>query len=440
MHNIETPDPLFSRVSLLREIGPYIQRHRNKIFVIAFAGEVVEQPTFRRIIQDIAIIASLDVRVVLIHGTRPQIDSRIIEDGGQPLFHNGLRITDKDALLAVKEACGYLRVKIENLLTTALHQPQINNAALDVISGNFLSAKPIGVHDGIDYKYTGQVRKVNIESIKEQLSHENVVLISPIGYSPTGESYNLGYEQTAIATATALKANKLIFITHEPIPMPIPNAMTRQEAEELGEQMPLLKLIAKAVNQDIERVHLIESMTDGGLLLELYTREGIGSMISNESVEKIRPALLEDISGILELIRPLEQEGILVRRSREQLELEIGNFHIVEVDRQIVGCAALYQTDDLTISELSCVAVHPQYRANYRGDRLVNYMEQLAIKQGKQKLLVLTTQTSDWFKERGFDEKSIDDLPENKKRLYNYKRNSRVLIKPLKQKSVSSAL
>ncbi|MBK8452545.1 MAG: amino-acid N-acetyltransferase [Thiofilum sp.] len=435
MSNSDTTDCLLNRVNLLREIGPYIQRHRTKTFVIAFAGEVVEQPTFRRFIQDIAIIASLDVRIVLIHGTRPQIDSRIIEDGGQPVFHNGLRITDKDALLAVKEACGYLRVKIENLLTSALHQPQINNNSLDVISGNFLSAKPIGVHDGIDYKYTGQVRKVNVESITEQLSHENVVLISPIGYSPTGESYNLGYEQTAIATASALKANKLIFITHEPIPIPIPNAMSRQEAEALGERMPLLKQIAKAVSHDIERVHIIESTTDGGLLLELYTREGVGSMISNESIEKIRPAVLDDISGIIELIRPLEQEGILVRRSREQLELELGNFHVVEVDQQIVGCAALYQTDDLLTSELACVAVHPQYRANHRGDRLVNYMQQLALKLGKQKILVLTTQTSDWFKERGFEEKSVEDLPENKKRLYNYKRNSRVLIKSLLGKS-----
>ena len=431
MSNTETTDCLLNRVNLLREIGPYIQRHRNKTFVIAFAGEVVEHPSFRRLIQDIAIVASLDVRIVLIHGTRPQIDSRIIEDGGEPVFHNGLRITDKAALLAVKEACGYLRVKIENLLTSALHQPQINNTSLDVISGNFLSARPIGVHDGVDYKYTGQVRKVNVESIAEQLSHENVVLISPIGYSPTGESYNLGYEQAAIATASALKANKLIFITHEPLPIPIPNAMTRHEAEALGEQIPLLKQIAPAVSQGIERVHIIESSTDGGLLLELYTRDGVGSMISNESIEKIRPAVLDDITGIIELIRPLEQEGILVKRSREQLELEINNFHLVEVDQQIVGCAALYQTDELLTSELSCVAIHPQYRANYRGDRLVNYMQQLALKQGKQRLLVLTTQTSDWFKERGFDEKTIEDLPENKKRLYNYKRNSRVLIKDL---------
>lgn len=432
MSTLEQTDSLLSRVNLLREIGPYIQRHRNKIFVIAFGGEVAELSSFRRLIQDIAIIASLDVRIVLIHGTRPQIDSRIIEDGGEPVFHNGLRITDKEALLAVKEACGYLRVKIENLLTTALNQPQVNYAGLDVISGNFLSAKPIGVHDGVDYKYTGQVRRVNVESIKEQLSHENVVLISPIGYSPSGESYNLGYEQTAVATASALKADKLIFITHEPIPIPIPNAMTRQEAEALGDDMPLLKLIAKAVSQDIERVHIIESVTDGGLLLELYTRDGVGSMISNESIERIRPAVLDDISGILELIRPLEQEGILVRRSREQLELEVNNFHVVEVDKQIVGCAALYETADEDTSELACVAIHSQYRANHRGDRLVHYMEGCAIKSGKQKLLVLTTQTSDWFKERGFNEKTVEDLPENKKRLYNYKRNSRVLIKSLK--------
>lgn len=413
-------------VNFFREASPYVRQHQKRIFVIAFPGEVIELENFRRIIQDIAIIAALGVRVVLVHGMRSQINARLEAQNHPARFHNGLRITDHASLVAAKETCGYLRIEIENLLSFALAQPGFSQNGQIVTSGNFITARPVGVLEGVDYGYTGHIRRIHHGHILTQLDHERIVLLSPLGYSPTGETYNLSYEQLAIEAAQVLSADKVLMLGDAPIDLP--TSLTLEEARQCRDKHPLLPQIIDALENKVGRVHLLDANTDGALLMELYTRRGVGSMIAANASESIRPATVEDISGIMELIRPLEQAGTLVRRSREQLELEISRFQVIVLDQQIIGCAALYATDDPQTGELACLAVASNYRSSDRGEQLLRATIKAAGQQDMQRLMVMTTQTTDWFKEHGFREGTVEDLPDNKKRLYNVKRNSKVFF------------
>lgn len=418
-------------VHLLREASPYIYQHRGKTFVIAFPGEVIEQDNFRRLIQDIAIISALGSRIVLVHGTRTQINQRLTLAGRVSQFHRNSRITTSEDIPLVEETVGCLRIRIEKLLSHALHQSSFTGKNINVCSGNYLTAKPLGIIDGIDYGYTGEVRRIDTDAIQGQLDTRSIVLVSPLGYSPSGETYNLDYEQVTVALAKELPyIDKIILLNDHALPLP--RELMAGDISHATHAAPFLKRIARLLHYSgIERVHLLDATQDGALLLELYTRDGVGSMMATEQFEQLRPASVEDISGILELIRPLEERGVLIKRSREQLELEIDNFHIIIRDRDLIACVALYDTADPQIAELACLAVSQQDRGGNRGDKLLKHVAQLAKTQGKNKLLVLTTQTTDWFRERGFEKGSVDELPANKKSLYNYQRNSQILFKAI---------
>ncbi|PIE00079.1 MAG: amino-acid N-acetyltransferase [Thiothrix nivea] len=420
------PPSIADSVTFFREASPYIRQHRERIFVIAFPGEVIELANFRRLIQDIAIIAALGAKVVLVHGMRSQINARLQAQQHPVRFHDGLRVTDYEALLAAKETCGSLRIQLENILSFALAQPGFSQNDQIVTSGNFITARPVGVLNGVDYGYTGHVRRIQSGAILTQLAQGHLVLLSPLGYSPTGEAYNLSYEQLAIETAQALSADKVLILDDAPVTLP--TALTLDEARHLQDQHPLLPQIIAALEHKVGRVHLLDANTEGALLMELYTRQGIGAMIAANATEAVRPATVDDIGGIMEVIRPLERNGTLVRRSREQLELEISRFQVIVLDQQIIGCAALYDTDDVQTGELACLAVDPNYRAANRGEQLLRTMVKTARQQGKTRLLVLTTQSAEWFREHGFQQATIDALPDNKKRLYNFKRNSKVFF------------
>lgn len=413
-------------VAFFREASPYVRQHRDKVFVIAFSGEVIQLSNFRRVMQDIAIVAALGARIVLVHGSRPQIDERLTADKRPIKLENGIRISDQATVRAAQESCGYIRIMLENMLGFALAQPGMPGNSFGISSGNFVTARPVGVLDGVDYGFTGKTRRIQHQQINAQLALDRIVLLSPLGYSPTGETYNLRYEQLALDVAQALEADKLLFLDQHTLVLP--TAMTLAEARAHNAQHALLPHIVAALENKVGRVHLLDAKIDGTLLLELYTRSGSGSMIAANASETTRPATAEDITGILDIIRPLEQTGTLVRRSREQLELEIDNFMVTVLDRQVIGCAALYQTDDATMGELACLAVDPAYRSASRGRRLLQAVKQAARQQHMQQLILLTTQTTDWFREQGFVAASVDDLPDTKKQLYNFKRNSKVCL------------
>ncbi len=421
-----------TRIDFFHEAAPYIHNHRDKTFVIAISGEVIAHPRFTNILKDISILTSLGVRVILVHGARPQLNHQLIQLQHKIEVVNDLRITDPVTLQAAIEVIGTIRITLENKLTQILNTPPIVNNETGVISGNLITAKPLGVIKGVDYKHTGEVRKINTALVHALLDNKNLVLLSPLGFSPTGETYNLRYEQVASFTAKAMKAEKLIFLHAEALGLPQQterNGLDQLIAEHPGKH--IYRDIRDALDHQVQRVHLIHATIKGGLLLELYTRDGVGALFSANRYEDIHPATIEHVTGILELIQPLEKKGVLIKRSREQLELEIDNFSVIERDQKIIGCAACYPIAETRTGELACLAIHPDYHGQQRGDTLLNYIEEQAQQAGLSELLVLTTQTTDWFQERGFKPGSVDDLPAVKKALYNYQRKSHILLKSL---------
>lgn len=430
-------------VRWFRAAAPYIHAFGGRTFVIAFGGEVVAEGSFVALTHDLNLLASLGVRLVLVHGARPQIEAQLRTAGRKPRYVQGIRVTDEDALAAVKQASGQIRVEIEALLSMGLPNSPMANADIRVASGNFVTARPRGVLDGVDMCYTGEVRKVDADAINTRLDDGELVLLSPLGYSPTGEIFNVTLEDVAAETAIALGAEKLVFLMNEPGLKSKSGRLLREltvsDAEKLLRKSQFLSddarlylpHVIKACKGGAARAHLISRHVDGSLLLELFTHDGIGSMITRDPLEQLRDATIEDVGGILRLIEPLEAEGTLVKRSRELLEIEISRFSVLEHDKVIVGCAALYPFTNEKSAELACVAVHPDYRDLGGGEQLLKWMEEKAKKQRIKRLFVLTTRAAHWFIEHGFVETGINSLPSQKQALYNYQRRSKVLVKSI---------
>ena len=429
-------------VNWFRDSAPYIHAHRQRTFVISFGGEAVKDQYFANHVHDFALLNSLGIQLVLVHGIRPQIDDRLAKQQRQSQFADNLRITDDLTLQYVKEAAGSVRVEIEALLSMGLANSPMAGAQIRVVSGNFISARPIGVIDGIDFEHTGKVRRVDQHNIKQLLQLNNVVLISPVGYSPSGEAFNLCAEDVATEVAIALAAEKLILMTEQDVTVADSDTLIAQltcsEAESFLQLNPTLRLAIekplaaaiKACATGVDRVHLINRHADGGLLLELFSRDGSGTLISANSYEELRPATINDIAGILELLAPLEKQEKLIKRSREHLEMEIADYLIIERDGLIIGCIALHCANSDS-GEIACLAVHPDYRQHARGQQLLAQATEVAQTKGIQSLFVLSTQTLHWFIERGFEQVDKGTLPEPLISNYNSSRNSKVFCKKI---------
>lgn len=444
----DNPHPLVmpanAFVQWFRAAAPYIHAFGGKTFVLAFGGEVLTEGQFISLAHDINLLNSLGVKLVLVHGARPQIEAGLAARKAQIHYVDGLRVTDDAALACVKEAVGSVRVEIEALLSMGLASSPMAGADIRVASGNFVTARPAGVRNGVDLIHTGEVRKIDANAIRSRLDHEEIVLLSPIGYSPTGEVFNVALEDVALHCAIALDAEKLIFLMDTPgvldeygnlLKELTPEAADKVLANSTGlpEDVGLyLPAGLRASRSGVARTHFISRHIDGGVLQELFTHDGIGSMLSEQQLETLCRASIEDVGGILGLIEPLEQEGVLVRRKRELLEMEIDRFHVLVHDGVIVGCSALYPFLDEQMAELACLAVAPEFRNSGRGDVLLGGMENQARDAGCNKLFVLTTQAAHWFVERGFIEAELDALPKRKQDLYNYQRRSKVLVKQLR--------
>jgi amino-acid N-acetyltransferase len=434
------PDASF--VTWFRSVAPYFNAFRGRTFVIAFGGELVAEGRFVALAHDLNLLRSAGIRLVLVHGSRPQIEAQLAARKQRPRYHQGLRVTDPAALECVKAAVGLLRVEMDALLSLGLPNTPMAGAAINTVSGNFITAQPMGVHDGVDYQHTGAVRKVDAPAIAGCLDAGNLVIVSPIGFSPTGEVFNLAMEDVAVATAAALRAAKLVFFSDAALAGAdgrlLPE-LSANEAERLlaggrhlsGDSRVYLAHAVEAVRAGVERAHVIARNVDGALLAELFTHEGSGSMITADKLERMRAATIEDVGGILQLIAPLEADGTLVRRGRELLEREIGRFTVLEHDRMILGCAALYPFPRARAGELACLAVRPEYRGSGHGEKLMRAIEERARAAGMKKLFVLTTRTAQWFAERGFASSGADALPREKRALYNWQRRSRILVKAL---------
>ncbi len=436
--------PTSDFVSWFRSVAPYINAFRGKTFVVAFGGEVVEDGKFVELTHDLNLLASLGVRLVLVHGARPQIEQHLLRNKIEDYYHHGIRLTNTATMQCVKEAVGRVRFEIEALLSMGLPNSPMANADIRVAGGNFVTAQPMGVIHGVDLLHTGNVRKVDVSAIKDRLAFNEVVLLSPLGFSPTGEIFNLTLEDVATSTAIALDADKLIFLMDTDGVMDKKGKLLRDltiaSATEIlasKRQFPddvalFLPCAVRACVAGVARTHLISRHVDGAVLQELFSDSGIGSMVAESNLNTLRCATIDDVGAILQLLQPLEEEGILVRRSRELLEREIDRFVVLEHDHFIIGCAALYPFKNEKTAELACLAIQPAYRRHGYGDALLSHVSSEARAQGLSKLVVLTTRTAHWFVERGFTEADVSQLPEQKKQLYNYQRRSKVFIKKLK--------
>ncbi|AXE34100.1 amino-acid N-acetyltransferase [Chromobacterium phragmitis] len=429
-------------VHTFREAAPYINAYRGKTFVLAMGGESLLDGDFSSMAQDINLLVSLGVRIVLVHGIRPQIETLLQRQGIAPQFHQQRRVTDATTMDIVKQAAGATRHDVEARLSMGMPHSPMHGAHLRVAGGNFVTAQPLGVLDGVDMQYTGQVRRVDAAAIRQRLDGGELVLLTPVGYSLTGESFNLAMEELATHAAIALKAEKLIFVVEGRGAVEqdseLISTLTAHQAEQLLQAGSLQDDVAaclpyciRATREGIPRAHLVSRHQDGALLLEHFTRGGNGTMIARDPLVKVRHASIEDVGDILGLIRPLEEQGILVRRSRERLEVEIGEYSVLEHDGKIYGCVAMHPFPEAETAELACLAVSQEKRDGGFGEQLLKHVEYQARTQGLQSLFVLTTQTSHWFVERGFAEVDKSALPLTRQQFYNYQRRSKVLVKKL---------
>jgi len=435
-------DNLSEFVKWFRSAAPYIHAHRGKTFVLQFDGDLIDSEEFAHLVHDIALLNSLGIRLVIVFGARPQIEKLQDQRNVESLLVRGLRLTSEASIACVKEAVGATRIQIEALLSMGLPNSPMEDAQLKVTSGNFITAKPIGVIDGIDMGFTGEVRRIDTETMMRKLDNNEIALISPIGYSPTGEVFNLRATEVAMKIAISLGADKLLYLTPDIGLKDDKGAeihqLTQVEAEILIDKSNLNELThlqlscgIRACNVGVKRVHFLQQNQDGSLLLELFSRDGVGTLLSAASFDQIRTATIDDVGGILEIIQPLEREGILVRRSREKIEAAIDDYTVLVRDGSVIACAALHVEKDSKHAELACLAVDENYQKSGKGEELFLNIEEQAIKQGVENLFILTTHTVHWFLERGFVEADIDDLPVSKQEFYNYQRNSKILIESL---------
>jgi amino-acid N-acetyltransferase len=430
-------------VHWIRAAAPYVHAFRGKTFVIAFGGEVVADESFLGIVHDLNLLHSLGIKLVVAHGCRPQVEAILKQQDIPSRYAHGVRVTDTDSMDCVLEAAGQVRARIEALLSLGLANSPMAGARNRVSSGNYLTAKPMGVVGGIDMQLTGEVRRIDTEAIQQRLDDSDIVLISPIGYSPTGEIFNLTVEEVATQVAVRMSAVKLIFLMDtdgvrngrrqllSDLSTRDADALLARPAKLAPDVRIYLPAAIRACDNGVKRAHLLSRHHDGALLLELFTRDGVGTMLASTALAHIRNATIDDAGGILGIIEPLEEQGVLVRRSRERLEAEIERFIVAEYDNHIIGCAALYAFSDERVGELAALAVHPDFRREGYGEALMKEIEQRARKLRLTQLYVLTTKTAHWFLERGFRTATIAVLPQQKQALYNYQRKSQVYAKAL---------
>lgn len=430
-------------VRWFRHSSPYIHAHRGRTFVVAFGGHTVASEGFPRLVSDLALLHGLGVRLVIVHGAGPQTESRLAEAGAKLRRVRGRHVVDKKALACVKEAVGAVRVEVEALLSVGAEDSPMAGARIRVAAGNLVTARPVGVRDGTDFHHLGEVRRIDGEGIRRRLDAGDVVLLSPLGYSPTGDVFHVPAEEVASATAAALDADKLVWLVDGPGVLgkqrKLVQQLTPAAAEAVLAKGPkqaeftasCLRASVRAVRAGVRRAHLIDRDADGALMLELFTRDGFGTLVTDETFEGLRAARLDDIPGLMRLLEPLEEEGILVRRPREKLEQELDRFTVVERDGSIIGCAALEPYAGEKIGEIYAVAIHPDYRKTGRGDALLDHVERRARDTGLERVFVLTTRTQQWFEERGYDAARLKALPAERQARYDKKRRSRILIKPL---------
>ena len=429
-------------VRWFREVAPYVHDFRGKTFVVAFGGELINDGALEPLVADLSLLSALGIRLVLVHGSRPQVNEQLRLKGYPFQFGRGVEPTGAEALECAKEAAGEIRLDIEAAFSQGLPNTPMSHAKIRVISGNFVTARPVGVIDGVDYKRAGAVRKLDIDAMRNIIGQGAIALLSPLGFSPTGEAFNLAMEDLATSAAVALRAEKLIFLTQGRTITEqdgsVDTELARKDADEILAQNTLdedtssfLRHASLAIKRGVARAHLVPYTLDGSILLEIFTHDGVGTMVVEDTLEDLRPAVADDVGAIVQLIEPLEADGTLVPRGRATIEREVERFTVLEHDGVIYGCVALIPYLDEGMAEMACLIVQQEWQGTGDGEMLLRHAESRARAMGARRLFVLTTRTSHWFIKRGFVQGGVSDLPKEKQAHYNRSRNSLVFIKRL---------
>mmetsp|Transcript_22473 Transcript_22473/g.36347 ORF Transcript_22473/g.36347 Transcript_22473/m.36347 type:complete len:659 (+) Transcript_22473:108-2084(+) len=443
---------------MFRGAAPYIRRHRTSTMVLHIPGALMGTHVLDAIASDAALLALLGIRLAVVVGARPQIDRRLRERGLTPRYHGAFRVTDAQALEVVKEAAGAARIEVESRLARSMEGGGGGaDARVQVVGGNFYTAQPFGVVGGVDFGFSGKVRRVETQAIEARLAMGDVVVLTSVGYSASGETFNVNSEKLAAAVAGSLKASKAIFLTEgqqlvdrrtggllQSLRLKDATAFVEARARPAGyseigagEEDEDYSLVAaargacEALRGGATRAHLV-APHPGALVQELYTRDGAGTLIAKDLYDDIRPATPGDIPAIVGIIRPLEEAGFLVPRSEQQIEESLHHYYVFAREDGPVAVATLAPYDG-THAEIGCFAVAPRYRQAGRGDAMLNYLERLASNLGIATLFCLSTQTMQWFEERGFRPASPEALPPSRYATYNWQRAARVYVKPVPQ-------
>ncbi len=407
-----------------RDATPYIGAHRGRTFVVLLDAEVVACPNLVDLVRDLALLHALGVKLVIVHDADGADAASVVDE------------QSRDALIA---AAGLVRSRLESHFSALAPLGPGGSERIVLVGANLVSARPRGVVQGVDQRLAGEPGRIAADEIARLVDQGCIVLLPPFGYSNAGEAYVFDAASLAAEAAAALRANKLIVYDameqlngiSQMSPSALAALLEKNDFPPASERR--LAALLGASRGGVARGHLICYRSDGALLRELFTAEGVGTQISEGDYRTIRPAETTDIPGILELIRPLEDAGLLVRRPRNRLEAEVGHFHVAELDGIFIGCCALYSHGKAV--ELACLAVHPSHRSSVDGEtlgeRLLAYARALARERGASSMFVLTTKAEDWFAARGFRPADMDALPASKQALYNYRRNSKVMVESL---------
>ncbi len=438
MSEIACPDE--TSIDWFREASPYISAHRGSTLVMAVPGSILRRTeVLATLTEDIALLQRLGLRLVLCIGLRAQLDEAL---GTEGLIVDGRRVTDDTALERIIVAAGRARIELEARLSRGLPNTPMAGTRTHLSSGNFLTAQPFGIHDGVDFQHTGAVRAVDHAAVNALLDAGHVVLLPPIGYSLTGELFNLALDDVASSVALALGADKLVLFSDQML-LDAEGTLVRQLSVDQLDSMTgsmteaatpafrcTLEYATRALDGGVPRVHILSPENRNALLAELFTTDGAGTLLTAERWTQIRAASIDDVGGIIELVTPLQQNGVLVTRSREELELDVERFQVIERDGRIIACGALF-FDAAGDAEIASIATHPLYRGKGHADELMHHLEQLAQSRGAQKARVLSTRTGHWFIARGYREVGIDALSAERRESYNRQRNSKVFEKQL---------
>lgn len=426
-----------SFINWFRFSAPYIRKHRDATFVIALPGEAVAHPNFINLVHDLAMLQSLGAKLIIVQGARQQIKQALTDANISAPLEAGIRVSSTEAMPHIISASNKVRTELESAMSAGLVDSPMYQLNLKTLSGNFLSAKPLGVRNGVDYLYTGLVRQVDAKAINSALNTGAAVICNTLGYSPTGETFNLSLNNCTLEIAKTVGADKLIgFCANDQLqPMLDSTEVKPKRAHEFAtsitDDASLIDALADGVDQGIDRAHVVSYEDNGAILKELFTHDGSGLLISKKELAHVRSAETSDIGGILELIQPLQESGALVQRTRDLLEEQIQSFAVLDIDGTAIGCASL-QALDADSGEIACVAVHKEFQGRGYASDLLNYLESRAKAAQYKQVFLLSTQASHWFKERGYQETTPDTLPQDRRELYSSERKSKVLSKVLK--------